>query len=298
MKDLITQAHYIKNHRGRSIIVGTISQVEGSAYRREGARKIFDLDSKFTVGLLSGGCLEGQVDQDVFSMATFPQVRVYDTSEIEDRFFGFQKGCQGKLTIRFDKVDWNSENILERYLGFSDNPHFPPTVTNVLGQSEVLTRPFKLFIFGARGGAVSMMELAQTLGWTVIVSDYRKDLVEAFQHPNDVEVRSVQTQNIFLDLPLDERSAVVGMTHNYEFDLELLRQAQSLPFAYLGIIGSRKRFELLKADLKSLHSVELSAETLARIHSPAGEKLARSASPEVISLSVIYQIQTVLSQPS
>lgn len=87
--------------------LATVVEVEGSSYRRPGARMLISNDGKIT-GTISGGCLEG----DALNRARYCMLHkkvdiiVYDSSDREeDLSFGAQLGCQGKIDIFITPVD-------------------------------------------------------------------------------------------------------------------------------------------------------------------------------------------------
>lgn len=87
--------------------LATVVAVEGSAYRRPGARMLMTVDGKM-IGSLSGGCLEG----DVFERAKAvmktgePVVVRYDTgTNNDDIVWGLGLGCNGVVYILIESLD-------------------------------------------------------------------------------------------------------------------------------------------------------------------------------------------------
>lgn len=86
--------------------LATVVAVEGSSYRRIGARMMVWEDGQFWGGI-SGGCLEG----DALKKARWaivkdqPSVTVYDTSREDDHQIGVGLGCQGIIHILFQPID-------------------------------------------------------------------------------------------------------------------------------------------------------------------------------------------------
>ena len=84
----------------------TVMAVEGSYYRRPGARML--IAAGRSTGVLSGGCL----DQELATLAASvtesePRVRVatYDLGDEADVYLGYGSGCPGRVTIMVEDLD-------------------------------------------------------------------------------------------------------------------------------------------------------------------------------------------------
>ncbi len=85
--------------------------VEGSSYRRPGARMLVTEDGEIT-GAISGGCLEGDALRKA-QFAMFEQknkLEIYDTTDDEDNKLGVQLGCNGIVYILFEPINNDDEN--------------------------------------------------------------------------------------------------------------------------------------------------------------------------------------------
>src|SRR6476646_293234 len=91
--------------QGKATALATVVHVDGSSYRRPGARMLITEDGELT-GAISGGCLEG----DALRKAQFAILQqqnklvVYDTTDEDDLKFGVQLGCNGIVYILFEPV--------------------------------------------------------------------------------------------------------------------------------------------------------------------------------------------------
>ncbi len=87
-------------------ILATVIKVEGSAYRRAGARMLL-LPGRAGVGVISGGCLERYLDKDAWNlMRERSALRMhYDTLDDADAFFGFGSGCRGVIHMLLERLD-------------------------------------------------------------------------------------------------------------------------------------------------------------------------------------------------
>ena len=93
-----------------SSALATLVKVEGSAYRRPGARMLITSDGQ-QVGTISGGCLESDVvrrSQEVLKTG-IPSLVKYDTTSEEDLIWGLGLGCQGVAYILIERLNKNSD---------------------------------------------------------------------------------------------------------------------------------------------------------------------------------------------
>ena len=90
--------------------LATLVKVEGSAYRRPGARMLITSDGQ-QIGTISGGCLESDVKErslDVLKTG-IPTLVKYDTTSEEDMIWGLGLGCQGVAYILIERLNRDSD---------------------------------------------------------------------------------------------------------------------------------------------------------------------------------------------
>jgi xanthine dehydrogenase accessory factor len=99
MNEIWTALERCRNER-KPCVIATIIEVEGSAYRREGARCVIHEDGEI-VGILSGGCLEDDVREHAFGVLETgsPRTLRYDFRGQEDNVWGLGAGCNGAITV-------------------------------------------------------------------------------------------------------------------------------------------------------------------------------------------------------
>ncbi|WP_019507312.1 XdhC/CoxI family protein [Pleurocapsa sp. PCC 7319] len=93
--------------------LATLVKVEGSAYRRPGARMLITSDGQ-QVGTISGGCLESDVverSQQVLKTGISTLVK-YDTTSEDDLIWGLGLGCQGVAYILIEPLKSAQANVL------------------------------------------------------------------------------------------------------------------------------------------------------------------------------------------
>jgi xanthine/CO dehydrogenase XdhC/CoxF family maturation factor len=91
----------------------TVVHVEGSSYRRAGARMLVRDDGELT-GAISGGCLEGDALRKAMLALSQQQTKLitYDTSDEEDAAIGLQLGCEGIIQVLFEPIN-DQKNPIE-----------------------------------------------------------------------------------------------------------------------------------------------------------------------------------------
>jgi xanthine dehydrogenase accessory factor len=85
---------------GRPAVLATIVSTAGSTYRKAGARMLINDDDSHS-GLLTGGCLEGDLASHAASVAASgrPLAVEYDMRGPDDALFGIGAGCEGAMRI-------------------------------------------------------------------------------------------------------------------------------------------------------------------------------------------------------
>jgi len=109
IKDIV-QAYYTSVKEGKKTALATVVHVEGSSYRRPGARMLVTEDGQLT-GAISGGCLEGDALRKALLAITQQQNKLvkYDTTDEDDAKFGVQLGCNGIVHILFEPIRRDKE---------------------------------------------------------------------------------------------------------------------------------------------------------------------------------------------
>ena len=84
----------------------TLVHVEGSSYRRPGARMLVRVDGELT-GAISGGCLEGDaLRKALLAMAQKkPMLVTYDTNDEDDAILGMGLGCNGIIQVLIEPIE-------------------------------------------------------------------------------------------------------------------------------------------------------------------------------------------------
>jgi xanthine dehydrogenase accessory factor len=157
---------------------------------------------------------------------------------------------------------------------------------------EVLEPPLRLVICGAGHDAIPLVELAAGLGWKPVVVDDRERFLNAERFPSAASFVQVERPaDAGAAVALDERTAVIVMSHNYLRDVHYVKGFLGTPVAYLGVLGPTARRDRLLADL-ARDGVEPSKDDLEKMHGPAGLDLGGDG-PEEIAAAIVAEILAV-----
>lgn len=117
MKEIekIVQRYRQINWENERIALGIVVNVEGSSYRRIGARMLVSSNGQW-IGGISGGCLEGDALKraQISIMKNEPSIVVYDTTEDDPHQIGVGLGCNGRIEVLLTPIDHlDTNNQLE-----------------------------------------------------------------------------------------------------------------------------------------------------------------------------------------
>jgi xanthine/CO dehydrogenase XdhC/CoxF family maturation factor len=121
---------------GNALAVGVLIHTAGSTYRKPGALMLIAANGDYS-GLLSGGCLEGDLRQHALSVIETGEPRIvsYDTFGPDDLVWGLGLGCEGAMRILLLRLgperDWQPLTHLARALA----SHTPTAIGLVLESS-------------------------------------------------------------------------------------------------------------------------------------------------------------------
>ncbi len=104
LRDILSAFAALRRTGGRGVLACVV-HAEGSTYRRPGTRALFLPDGR-VVGLVSGGCVEGELAQQARSvLASGAPRRVhYDWRTEDDPVFGPGLGCPGRVDVLLERV--------------------------------------------------------------------------------------------------------------------------------------------------------------------------------------------------
>jgi xanthine dehydrogenase accessory factor len=155
--------------------------------------------------------------------------------------------------------------------------------------SSFAPRP-RMFIFGAVDHAAAVAELGRFLGYHVTVCDARAKFTTPERFP-DVDELVVDWPDRFLSQAVvDERTAIIVLTHDHKFDVPLLRIALQTNAGYIGAMGSRRTTDERE---RRLRDEGVTDEQLMRVHAPIGLRLG-ARTPEEVAVAIAAELVSVV----
>ena len=149
--------------------------------------------------------------------------------------------------------------------------------------------PRQLLIIGAGADAIPLLHCAKSLEWRVSVVDHRPAYLDQLSLAvADQRLHSLP-QQLASQLDLSRFSAVVLMTHNFDYDQRFLQAIASSAINFIGLLGPGHRRERLLQGLTD-HGELISQ----RVFGPVGLDIG-AETPAEIALSIMAGIQAYLN---
>jgi xanthine dehydrogenase accessory factor len=161
---------------------------------------------------------------------------------------------------------------------------------------ELIQPTVSLIIFGGGFDARPVSNLAKSLGWDVRVTDECVAHIAPVFFPTADKLSLCHRDFIDRDFEITPFTACVLMSHNYEYDRDVLKKLIKSNTPYIGILGPRKRFEKMQVEFAG-QGISLNDDDIHRIHSPIGLDIG-AETPDEIAISIISEIQGKFSNRS
>jgi xanthine dehydrogenase accessory factor len=223
--------------------MATVVRVEGSSYRRTGARMLV-MDDGVWVGGISGGCLEGDaLKRARLAMAKAePSLVTYDTSEDDQHQIGVGLGCNGVIDVLLSPLDignpTNTVEILKSCMAERRQTHILLTIT-ALEEHQNLRAGQMIRYTGAESLAVFEDESLQAqLDKTIQVY-----VQKGRSRPKEFTFADGRTIEVFIEI-LPPEIHLVLMGHQYDV-LPLARLTKEIGWRATVIANPQKVMQKL-----------------------------------------------------
>lgn len=291
--------------QGHKVTLVSVAKTWGTSPRPVGSLLAVSSHGQF-YGSVSGGCVEEDLIERLTQQPCHkPQLIMYGETPEQRHHFGLPCGGVLQLVIEpfndiedvtqlinkinarqaiYRSIELNTLNIQKCLWQKHHNIELSGnTWHNIFGPT------WRLLIIGAGETAQFLAQMAQGLGYEVLVSDprpeYRKNwpltqfpLLEGF--PDD----------IIADMTVDERTAIVAVAHDPKVDdMALLTALKSEAF-YVGALGSQQNNHDRRQRLQQHFG--FSQAQVSRLHGPVGIYIA-SKTPAEIALSILAEITAI-----
>ncbi len=235
---------------GKPVALATIIRARGSVPRHVGSKMLIYADGHLS-GTIGGGEMEARVMKEALEALDEGRPRIVPYTLV-DPAKGDPGVCGGEVEVYIE-------------------PYLSPATVLVIGSGHV-------------GRAV--VRLAAWLGFRVAVNDDRPELATPEQAPGADIYLPGGIEEALANFTITRNTYVVVVTRNVLVDRQIIPRLLESPAPYIGIIGSRRRWEESK---RLLREDGLSDERLSRCHSPIGLEL-NAETPSEIAVSIMAEI--------
>jgi len=302
---------------GRRAAIATVVRIEGSSYRRPGARLLIQ-DDGLTCGGVSGGCLEADVRDAALRVirSGTPQLLHYDTSGDDQTVWGLGLGCNGSVDVFVQaateaptlevlremqrRLAEKSSFVVATIVDGSDagyavvldtRPRDTGSRVTQEGSNLVFTDVFQpppaVIVCGAGDDARPLVTYASEAGFMVTMVDHRQAFLNPERFPLAQRLVCRRPEAGVDELGVDPRTLVILMTHSFAHDRDWLKWFLATRAPYIGLLGPRERADGILG--------QLGAYDDSRVFAPIGLSLGADG-PEQIAISVVAELLAVLSR--
>lgn len=194
---------------------------------------------------------------------------------------GLQAAIEKDVSIVFH----NNASLVKKYPAADQS--------SITGFVELVQPPVELFIAGAGNDAFPLLNIAIIQGWHTTIIDGRKTHASLQRFPAAKKIMVGKPGEVIPQLQVNRQTMFVLMSHNYNYDLGMLRQLIKLPCRYIGVLGPKKKLEKMLDELRS-EGMEIGQEEMEKIYGPVGLDIGAETAEE-IALSIAAEIKAVLS---
>lgn len=154
---------------------------------------------------------------------------------------------------------------------------------------QVFNPPKRMIIIGAVHIAQPLVTLAQTSGYEVVIVDPRGAFATRDRFPG-VTLSEDWPDDALNTLGINNRTAVVTLTHDPKLDDPALHVALRSDAFYVGSLGSKRTHA---GRVERLTEAGYTEAEIGRIHAPVGLAI-NAKSPAEIAISIMAQVTQVL----
>ena len=315
MRDALTTAReWIR--AGEQVALARVIAVQGSAPRPLGAAMIISSAQQFA-GSVSGGCVEGAVIQAAEGVISNGLAVTLHFRGDADPLTEIVLGCGGEATIFIERLDCADDlhpvftAVLDTLARADDGTlvtncattptHWlfdaqgnmvaadTDTLPDATSFAQAFAAPMRLVLVGADAVGQAVAQQAHLLGWSVTVIDPRGAWLSPSRFPHVAQRLIRWPQEVLPEMRLDQRCAVVVLTHDPKIDEPALVAALRSEAGYVGALGSRRASA---ERVQRLLAAGLTSTEIDRLHSPIGLDLG-SDNPAEMALSMVAEIVAV-----
>lgn len=307
----------VGRHRaGERFAVGLLVAVQGSAPQKAGARLLVLPDGAMR-GTVGGGCLEMEARRRALLAMPDGATEIFDLRLDDD--FGWDDGliCGGKTRLLVCAKPERMADALAEALAIRQaggrcrletrldgeaagetrcrrDDRLPPTpIVEDRRDGPWLVEGIRpdptLVVCGCGHIGAALVGFAARVGFRVTAVDDRAAFADAHRLPDAETVVCDDLPAAAATLPSDDGTYWVVVTRGHRNDGKVVDALLHRPFAYIGMIGSRRKVRLIKEGLRAAGHAP---ERVARLHAPIGLDIG-AQTPAEIALAIAAQLVQV-----
>jgi xanthine dehydrogenase accessory factor len=193
------------------------------------------------------------------------------------------------------KIIMEDVNMVMRH-GTSSFKNYTNGNFSVTAFIEYLQPPVSLIIIGAGNDSMPMAQIAAAIGWDVTVVDGRSTHAKQQRFVSACQVLVSRPEKILEHITIDQQTVFTVMTHNYNYDLSILKVLLFKNVKYIGVLGPKKKLNNMIDEMRA-EGIPIDEGRLKKIYGPAGLEIGAETAEE-IALSIIAEIKAVLAGKS
>ena len=265
--------------------VATLVATRQAAPAPIGTSLLVDADGSF-LGNIGAGCHEAELVESARAALRDGTPRTIDFDVTDELLDG--SSCGAVLTVAVWLPDPGFAVVADRIVAGEEPVDFS------CGSHVIRIEPKRrLVLVGGTDLAAHLTRAANASDFSVTIVDPRPVFATTKRHSDARRVLVAWPDEVLPSL-LRDVAAIVVVAHDAKIDLPALRCALQSDVAYIGLLGSR-RSQSVRG--KSLEELGYSANTLARIHGPAGLDVGAISNAQV-ACSILAEILSVLNDRS
>jgi xanthine dehydrogenase accessory factor len=257
-------AEFLEKHD--AVAMATLVGVRGTSSARVGSRMWIGPDGSAIGAVTIGGCVDVRAIELSGQVLATGQSQLVELALGDDEAQALGMTCGGIVELLVERIARDSAGARAIIDGMVDTKTLV-----IVGGSEV---------------AVSLAHIARTLGVRVVIVDGREHLANRERFPDADDIRCGIPSEIVESIGLNPRVALVLVSHEYKYDLPILRAALTSDVGYIGMLGGKKRRESIK---DALRADGVPDAALSRLHTPIGLDIA-AETPAEIAVSIAAEL--------
>jgi len=252
-----------------AVAMATLVGVRGTSSARVGSRMWIGPDGSAIGAVTIGGCVDVRAIELSGEVLASGESRVVELALGDDEAQALGMTCGGIVELLVERVERDSAAA--------------QTIIDQMAATHTLV------IVGASEIAVAHVRLAKAIDLRVVIVDAREHLANRERFPDADEIRLGIPSEIVTEIGLTPLTALVLISHEYKYDLPVLRAALVSGVGYVGMLGGKKRRESIKEMLRADGVPESALE---RLRTPIGLDIG-AETPAEIAVSIAAQLVAV-----